>query len=135
MDICHPGLERILRNLSFVLPKLIISGLPTADLPILSVQLQALTSFNDESFNHMLSPSGDVNVTSLDPLSYNREISSRQPRPDVEAVVVSQRNPSSMESTTDSMFDERQEFCSGSVTQPSLGVPPSCSCIAVRAWH
>ena len=139
IDQCHPGLERILRNLSYVLPKLIISGLPAVDLPILSVQFQALTALDKESFNHLLSPSGDVNDTSLEPLSYNREILSRQARSDVEVAVISHRDAvgdrSSMESTPDPMFDERQEFRSGSVTQPSLEVPPSCSYMAKKEVH
>lgn len=135
MDRCYPGLERILRNLSYVLPKLIMSGLPTADLPILGVQLQALTSFDDESFNHLLSPSSDAIVTNLEPLRYNREISSLQPRSDVEVAVISPRGACSMESIPDSVYDEPQEFGSGSVAEPSLRVHPSCSCMALKHVH
>lgn len=53
MEQCHPGLKKMLRNISRTLPRILKYGLPPGDLQISNTPLEELISFDEESFNRL----------------------------------------------------------------------------------
>lgn len=108
-----------------------IWGLPTAGWQIVSVQLEELTTFDDESFNRLLSPPGSFDVMDFEPLSFNKEILSWSPRPTIENTIVSQADATndcpSGRVISNPRLDKRQECGSGFVQELSSSVHSRCS--------
>lgn len=53
MDLCHPGLKETLRNVSYVLPRLLTWGIPKIGLQILNVPFDDLLHLKDDPFNNV----------------------------------------------------------------------------------
>jgi hypothetical protein len=51
IEACHPGLRGMVQNISYILPRLIRSGLPTGGLATDGIRFEQLTQFNDNGFN------------------------------------------------------------------------------------
>ncbi|OAR02893.1 hypothetical protein LLEC1_07535 [Akanthomyces lecanii] len=69
LELCHPGLESMLYNLSCVMPKLLTWGLPEPALPILDLPYANLVDWKDRPFHHLFSLPIIESVTTLGEIS------------------------------------------------------------------